>query len=189
VRQRQFSVSQPDHVYAADLTYVWTQEGWFYLAVVIDLCSRKVVGWSMSSRMKARLVGDAFKMALGHRRPQAGLIHHSDRGAQYASHAFRRVLGTHGVRGSMSRQGDCWDKAVVERFFGRLKQARVPWRHDQTRQEAQQDILQDIAMFYNRDRLHSTLGYSSPHDFEKQFGAMKKVASLGVSKTLTRSLS
>jgi transposase InsO family protein len=187
VRQRQFSVSHPDHVYAADLTSVWTQEGWFYLAVVIDLCSRKVVGWSMRARLQARLVCDAFKMALWHRRPQAGLIHHSDRGAQYASHAFRRVLGTHGVRGSMSRQGDCWDKAVVEHFFGRLKQDRVPWRHDQTRQEAQQDILQDIAMFYNRDRLHSTLGYSSPHDFEKQFGAREKVASLGVSKTLTRS--
>jgi transposase InsO family protein len=174
--QRQFSVSQPDHVYAADITYVWTQEGWLYLAVVIDLCSRKVVGWSMSARMKARLVCDAFKMALWQRRPQAGLIHHSDRGAQYASHAFRRLLGTNGVRGSMSRQGDCWDNAVVESFFGSLKQERVQWRHYQTRQEAQQDILQYIAMFYNRYRVHSTLGYISPHDFEKQFGAREKVA-------------
>jgi len=174
--QRQFSVSQPDQVYAADVTYVWTQEGWLYLAVVIDLCSRKVVGWSMSSRMKARLVCDAFKMAIWQRRPQAGLIHHSDRGAQYASHAFRRLLGANGVRGSMSRQGDCWDNAVVESFFGSLKQERVQWRNYQTRYEAQQDILHYISMFYNQYRLHSTLGYISPNDFEQQFVAMKKVA-------------
>lgn len=174
--QRQFAVSLPDHVYAADVTYVWTQEGWLYLAVVIDLWSRKVVGWSMSSRMKARLVCDAFNMALWQRRPQAGCIHHSDRGAQYASHTFRRLLRANGVRGSMSRQGDCWDNAVVESFFGSLKQERVQWRHYQTRYEAQQDILQYIAMFYNRYRLHSTLGYISPNDFEKQFVATKKVA-------------
>lgn len=174
--QRQFSVSQPDQVYAADVTYVWTQEGWLYLAVVIDLCSRKVVGWSMSSRMKARLVCDAFKMAIWQRRPQAGLIHHSDRGAQYASHAFRRLLGANGVRGSMSRQGDCWDNAVVESFFGSLKRERVQWRNYQTRYEAQQDILHYISMFYNQYRLHSTLGYISPNDFEQQFVAMKKVA-------------
>lgn len=172
--QRQFSVSQSDQVYAADVTYVWTQEGWLYLAVIIDLCSRKVVGWSMSSGMKARLVCDAFKMAIGQRRPQAGLIHHSDRGAQYASHAFRRLLGANGVRGSMSRQGDCWDNAVVESFLGSLKQERIQWRNYQTRYEAQQNILHYISMFYNRYRLHATLGYISPNDFEQQFVAMKK---------------
>ena len=130
----------------------------------------------MSSRRKARLGCDAFKMAIGQRRPQAGLIHHSDRGAQYASHAFRRLLGANGVRGSMSRQGNCWDNAVVESIFGSLKHERVQWRNYQTRYEAQQDILHYISMFYNQYRLHSTLGYISPNDFEQQFVVMKKVA-------------
>jgi transposase InsO family protein len=121
---RQFDVAQLDQVYAADITYVWTQEGWLYLAV----CSRKVVGWSMSSRMKAQLVCDALKMAIWQRRPQRGLIHHSDRGSQYASKAFRRLLKAHGIKGSMSRKGDCWDNAVVESFFGSLKQERVQWK-------------------------------------------------------------
>ncbi len=107
--KRQFNVPQTDQVYASDVTYIWTQEGWLYLAVVIDLCSRQVVGWSMSSRMKAQLVCDALKMAIWRRRPQAGLIHHSDRGSQYASKAFRRLLKAHGFKGSMSRKGDCWD--------------------------------------------------------------------------------
>jgi len=142
--QRQFSVSQADQVYAAVVTYVWTQEGWLSLTVVIDIYSRKIMGWSKSSRRKARLVCDAFKMVIGQRRPQAGLIHHSDRGSQYASHAFRRLLGANGVRGSMSRQGDYWDTAVVESFFGSLKQERVQWRNYQTRYEAQQDIRQYI---------------------------------------------
>ena len=104
--QRQFDVAQIDQVYAADITYIWTQEGWLYLAVVIDLCSRKVVGWSMSSRMKAQLVCDALKMAIWQRRPEAGLIHHSDRGSQYASKAFRQLLKAHGFKGSMSRKGE-----------------------------------------------------------------------------------
>ena len=137
--------------------------------------------------MKARLVCDAFKMALWQRGPPAGLIHRSDRGAPYASHTVRRLLGTNSVRGSMSRQGDGYDHAVAKSFFGSLKQDRVQWRHYQTRQEAQQDILQYIAMFYNRYRLHATLGYISPHDFEKQFGQGKKLLNRGVSKTLTRS--
>ena len=175
--QRQFDVPQIDQVYAADVTYIWTREGWLYLAVVIDLCSRKVVGWSMSSRMKAQLVCDALKMAIWRRRPKAGLIHHSDRGSQYASKAFRQLLEAHGFRGSMSRKGDCWDNAVVESFFGSLKQERVQWRSYQTRYEAQQDILDYISMFYNGYRLHSTLGYISPNDFEKQqLINMKKAA-------------
>ena len=175
--QRQFDVAQIDQVYAADITYIWTQEGWLYLAVVIDLCSRKVVGWSMSSRMKAQLVCDALKMAIWQRRPEAGLIHHSDRGTQYASKAFRQLLKVHGFKGSMSRKGDCWDNAVVESFFGSLKQDRVQWRSYQTRYHAQQDILDYISMFYNGYRLHSTLGYISPNDFEKQqLINMKKAA-------------
>ena len=173
---RQFDVEQIDQVYAADITYVWTAEGWLYLAVVIDLCSRKVVGWSMSSRMNAQLVCDALNMAIWRRRPPAGLIHHSDRGSQYASKVFRKLLKAHGFKGSMSRMGNCWDNAVVESFFGSLKQERVQWRNYQTRYEAQQDILQYISMFYNSQRLHSYLGYMSPNDFEQQLLQMNKVA-------------
>jgi transposase InsO family protein len=174
--QRQFDVPQPDQVYAADVTYVWTQEGWLYLAVVMELYSRKVVGWSMSSRMKAQLVCDALKMAIWQRRPKAGLIHHSDRGSQYASKAFRKLLRVNGFKGSMSRKGDCWDNAVVESFFGSLKQERVQWRNYQTRYEAQQDILHYISAWYNPYRLHSTLGYVSPDYYERQFSEMKNVA-------------
>ena len=173
---RQFDVPQTDQVFASDVTYIWTQEGWLYLAVVIDLCSRKVVGWSMSSRMKAQLVCDALTMAVWRRRPNAGLIHHSDRGSQYASKAFRRLLKARGFKGSMSRRGNCWDNAVVESFFGSLKQERVQWCSYQTRYEAQQDVLNYISMFYNRNRLHSYLGYVSPNDFEKQLVNMKDVA-------------
>ena len=174
--ERQFDVAQTNQVYAADVTYIWTQEGWLYLAVVIDLCSRKVVGWSMSSRMTAQLVCDAMKMAIWQRRPKKGLIHHSDRGSQYASKAFRKLLKAHGILGSMSRKGDCWDNAVVESFFGSLKQERVHWRHYQTRYEAQQDILNYISVFYNNYRLHSTLGYMSPSEYERQLTEMKKAS-------------
>ena len=174
--QRQFEVPQTDQVYAADVTYIWTQEGWLYLAVVIDLCSRQIVGWSMSSRMKAQLVCDALQMAIWRRRPDAGLIHHSDRGSQYASQAFRQLLKKHGIKGSMSRKGDCWDNAVVESFFGSLKQERVHWRNYQTRYEAQQDILNYISVFYNNYRLHSTLGYMSPDNYEKQLMKIKEAS-------------
>ncbi len=174
--QRQFDVPQPDQAYVADVTYIWTREGWLYLAVVIDLYSRKVVGWSMSNRMKAQLVCDALKMAIWQRRPRAGLIHHSDRGSQYASKAFRKLLRVNGFLGSMSRKGDCWDNAVAESFFGSLKQERVQWRNYQTRFEAQQDILHYIAMWYNPYRLHSTLGYVSPNDYEAQLLEMKKAS-------------
>ena len=173
---REFDVAQPDQVYASDITYVWTQEGWLYLAVVIDLCTRKIVGWSMSSRMKAKLVRDALQMAIWRRKPKAGLIHHSDRGSQYASKAFKRLLKAHGILGSMSRKGNCWDNAVVESFFGSLKQERVQWKNYQTRYEAQQDILEYISMFYNSRRLHSYLDYMSPNDFEAQLSEMKKAA-------------
>jgi len=173
---RQFDVDQTNQAYVADVTYIWTQEGWLYLAVVLDLCSRKVVGWSMSSRMKAQLVCDALQMAIWQRRPKAGLIHHSDRGSQYASKAFRRLLKSHGFLGSMSRKGDCWDNAVAESFFGSLKQERVQWRSYQTRYEAQQDVLDYITMFYNSRRLHSYLGYASPNEFEAQIPELKKVA-------------
>ena len=174
--QRQFEVAEVDQAYVADITYIWTQEGWLYLAVVIDLCSRKVVGWSMGSRMKAQLVCDALRMAIWQRRPKAGLIHHSDRGSQYASKAFSRLLKAHEFKGSMSRKGDCWDNAVAESFFGSLKQERVHWRNYQTRYEAQQDILNYISMFYNSYRLHSTLDYACPNDYGKQLREMGKAA-------------
>jgi len=176
VLNRQFDVAQTDQAYVADVTYIWTQEGWLYLAVVIDLCSRKVVGWSMSSRMKAQLVCDALRMAIWQRKPKAGLVHHSDRGSQYASKAFRKLLKSHSFQGSMSRKGNCWDNAVAESFFGSLKQERVQWRSYQTRYEAQQDVLDYITMFYNSRRLHSYLGYTSPNEFEAQRVEMKKVA-------------
>jgi putative transposase len=174
--QRQFVVPQPDQVYASDVTYIWTQEGWLYLAVVMDGCSRKIVGWSISSQMKAQLVCDALTMALFRRRFPKATIIHSDRGSQYASKAFRRLLKAHRFQGSMSRRGNCWDNAVVESFFGSLKQERVQWRSYQTRDEAQQDVLHDIAMFYNQSRLHSYLDYISPNDFESQLVNMKNVA-------------
>ena len=174
--KREFDVKQPNQVYAGDITYIWTQEGWLYLAVVIDLYSRKVVGWSMSSRMKAKMVCDALIMALWQRQPKEGLIHHSDRGSQYASKDFRRLLKAHGIKGSMSRKGDCWDNSVVESFFGTLKQERVHWQNYQTRYEAQQDILQYISIFYNSKRLHSYLDYMSPNNYEVQQLELKKVA-------------
>lgn len=177
ILNRQFVVDKANQAYAGDITYIWTQEGWLYLAVVIDLFSRKVVGWSMSSRMKASLACDALQMALWQRRPSKGLIIHSDRGVQYASKKYRTLLTAHGCIGSMSRKGDCWDNAVSESFFGRLKQERVMWRNYQTRFEAQQDILNYITMFYNSHRLHSFIGYKSPNQFEKeQFMKLKKVA-------------
>ena len=176
VLDRKFEVAQPDCVYVGDITYLWTQEGWLYLAVVIDLFSRKVVGWSIGSRMTAQLVCDALGMAIGQRKPQAGLIVHTDRGSQYASKAYRRLLKAHDCVGSMSRKGNCWDNAVAESFFGSLKQERVQWRNYQTRLEAQQDVMNYITMFYNSRRLHSYLGYISPNQYEAQALELKKVA-------------
>lgn len=162
VLNRQFHTDKPNKAYVSDITYIWTQEGWLYLAVVLDLFSRKVVGWSMGSRMKATLVCDALNMAIWQRKPPSGLIVHSDRGAQYASYQYRNLLKSKGYIGSMSREGDCWDNSVVESFFGSLKQERVQWRSYQTRWEAQQDILNYITMFYNSYRLHSYFGIFKP---------------------------
>ena len=168
VLNRQFNVAEIDRVYVSDITYIHTREGWLYLAVVIDLYSRKVVGWSTHKRMKAKLVCDALRMALWQRRPKPGLIHHSDRGSQYASDAFRQLIKDNKIIGSMSRKGNCWDNAVAESFFGSLKQERVQWYDYRTRNDARQDIVQYISMFYNSYRLHSTLDYVCPNDFEKQ---------------------
>lgn len=174
--KQNFKYDQPNRAWVGDITYIWTTEGWLYLAVVIDLYSRKVVGWSMSSRMKASLVCDALQMAIWQRNPGKGLIVHSDQGVQYASDNYRKLLNRHGLIGSMSKKGCCWDNAVAESFFGSLKQERVHWKNYDTRYDAQQDILSYITMWYNPYRLHSYLGYCSPSYFEMMNGYSKKVA-------------
>lgn len=169
---RQFAVSAPNRVWAGDITYLWTEEGWLYLAVVLDLYSRAVIGWAMGSRLTADLAAEALTMALWRRKPGRGLLHHSDRGVQYASLDYQRLLADAGVACSMSRKGNCWDNAVVESFFRTLKVERVYHRRYLTREEAKQDVFHWIEVFYNRQRRHSTLGYRSPAEFE----AMSKVA-------------
>jgi len=169
---RQFAVTAPNRVWAGDITYLWTDEGWLYLAVVLDLYSRAVIGWAMEPRLTADLATQALTMALQRRKPAKGLLHHSDRGVQYASGDYQRALAGAGIRCSMSRQGNCWDNAVVESFFGTLKKELI---HDQrypTREHAKQDVFEWIEVFYNRQRRHTTLGYRSPAEFE----AIMKVA-------------
>jgi transposase InsO family protein len=169
---RQFDVEKPDQVWAGDITYVWTAEGWLYVSVLLDLYARKVVGWAMSAHIDADLVRSALHMALGRRQPAAGLLHHSDRGSQYAGQAYQGLLAAQGIRCSMSRKGECLDNAVAERFFGSLKGERTAHRVYATRQEARVDIIEYIEMFYNSTRLHSYLGYCSPNEYE----ALHKVA-------------
>jgi len=166
VLARDFAAELPDRKWAADITYVPTGEGWLYLAAVLDLCSRKVVGWSMAEHMRTGLVSDALKMAVARRRPGEGLLHHSDRGSQYASDDYRHLLQSHGIDCSMSGKGDCWDNAVMESFFGTLKTELVNHEHYETREQARASIFEYIEVFYNRRRLHSSLGYVSPEQFE-----------------------
>lgn len=163
---REFSSAGLNQVWASDITYIWTLEGWLYLAAVLDLHSRMVVGWSMSKRIDRSLVLDALSMAVGRRNPGPGLIHHSDRGSQYASNDYQAALSKHDMLCSMSRKGDCWDNAVAESFFSTLKTERVHHRLYRSRAEARRDIFEYIEVFYNRVRLHSTLGYLSPAHFE-----------------------
>lgn len=165
---RQFQVATPNQAWVADITFLWTVEGWLYLAAVLDLYSRKVVGWSMAAHMCTVLVSNALCMALGRRQPERGLLHHSDRGCQYASLNYREQLHQQGIVMSMSRQGNCWDNAVMERFFGSLKSERTEGKIYLTREQAKADVVDYIEMFYNSQRLHSTLGYVSPVQFEKQ---------------------
>lgn len=170
---REFGTEAPDTAWAGDITYIWTAEGWLYLAVILDLFSRLVVGWALASRMTSKLVEDAFEMALWRRRPQPGLVFHSDRGSQYASFDFQQLLANSGITGSMSRKGDPYDNAMVESFFASLKSDRTSLRHYQCREDAKRDIVDYIEMFYNEERLHSSLNYVSPKDFEKQWLAMQ----------------
>ncbi len=172
---RQFTVDQTDRVYVGDITYIWTQEGWFYLAVVLDLFSRQVVGWSMNQRMTREWVKEALRMACWRRKPAPGVIFHSDRGSQYCSVGFQALITTYRMTSSMSRKGNCWYNVVAESFFGSLKNERVFFSRYKTREEARSDITDCIEMFYNSKRLYSHLGYLSPREFEKMM-AMKKVA-------------
>ena len=149
------------------MTYVPTAEGWLYLAVVLDLHSRRVVGWALDRRLDTSLVLSALRLALGRRQPPATLLHHSDRGSQYASRDYRAALAEHGVQASMSRAGNCYDNAPLESFFATLKVERIHPRRYQTRAEARQDIVAYIEGFYNPTRRHSALGYRSPLEFEQ----------------------
>lgn len=163
---RNFKVDEPNKVWVGDITYIWTDMGWLYLATVIDLFSRKVVGWSMSDRMKTSLVNDAMQMAIWQRKPPKGLIWHTDRGSQYASKSHRALLKQHRIEQSMSRKGDCWDNAVAESFFHTLKTELVFHERYKTREQAHASIFEYIEVFYNRKRRHSANNLMSPANFE-----------------------
>jgi putative transposase len=164
---QEFSVSRPDTVWAGDITYLWTREGWLYLAVLLDLCSRRVVGWSCSDRLTTPLVGSALEEALRQRRPAPGLLHHSDQGGQYTSIDYQAELAARSVEVSMSRRGNCYDNAVVESFFSTLKAELDGYGQYETREQAQTELFEYIEVFYNRQRQHSSLGYRSPAEFER----------------------
>ena len=170
---RNFEASAPDTAYCSDITYIWTNEGWLYLAVILDLFSRQVVGWSMSNRITKELVLNSLQIALWRRKPSAGLIFHSDRGSQYCSNDVQKMLKKNNMLSSMSRKGDCWDNSVSESFFGSLKTERLFDVRYSTRDEARKDVIDYIEMFYNSNRRHSYLGYLSPVDFEKQMSLKK----------------
>lgn len=174
--QRRFNPEAPNRLWSGDITYIATDEGWLYLAAVIDLFSRQVVGWSMQAHMQTSLVKDALTMAWFRRRPDAGLIFHSDRGSQYCSHEFQDALRIWEIRSSMSRKGNCWDNAPTESFWSRLKTASLYGRKFATRREAMDAVL-DWMAFYNHRRLHSTLGYLSPMQYEQRwYEAQRKKA-------------
>ena len=164
---RDFRADAANQVWVSDMTYIATDEGWLYLAVTMDLFSRKIVGWSMAPSMHADIVINALKMALNTRRPEPGLIHHSDRGSQYASEAFRSLLAERGVLASMSRKGNCYDNAAMESFFHSLKTELVSHEQYRSHSHARASLFDYIEAFYNRQRMHSTLGYLSPEDFER----------------------
>ena len=170
VLDRQFVADAPNQKWVADFTYIWTAEGWLYVAAVIDLFSRRVVGWSMSATMTAQLVADAMMMAIWRRGKPDALLHHSDQGSQYTSEQFQRLMQDNGVTCSMSRSGNCWDNAAMESFFSSLKIERVRRKVYRSRDQARADVFDYIERFYNPTRRHSTLGYVSPIDFERQAG-------------------
>lgn len=164
---RQFQASTPNEKWVSDITYVWTREGWLYLAVVMDLYSRRIIGWALARTQETTLVVAALQMAIGRRQPPAGILHHSDRGSQYASAQYQTVLQNHQFTVSMSGTGNCFDNAVMESFFGTLKAERISQQRHLTREHARQDIVSYIEGFYNATRRHSALGYRSPLEFEQ----------------------
>jgi putative transposase len=168
VLDRQFSAEAPNQKWVADFTYIWTAEGWLYVAAVIDLFSRRVVGWSMSATMAAQLVTDALMMAIWRRGKPDALLRHSDQGSQYTSEQFQRLMADNGVTCSMSRSGNVWDNAAMESFFSSLKTERIARKTYRTRNQAKAEVFDYIERFYNPTRRHSTLGYLSPIDFERQ---------------------
>lgn len=163
-----FTASSENKIWTGDITYLWTKEGWLYLAVVMDIYSRKIVGWSIDSSLSAELVIRALMMALVHRNPLRGIIFHSDRGSQYTSSSFRSILKDYGIVQSMSSTGNCYDNAITESFFHTLKTELTYWEKYQTRDEAKGSIFEYIEINYNRRRLHSSLGYLSPVEFEEK---------------------
>ena len=174
ILDRDFAPDGPNQSWCADITYIPTHEGWLYLAVVEDLFSRMIVGWSMDQTMESRLVVDALEMALARRRPEAGLLAHSDRGSQYASEHYQRILTAEGIVCSMSGVGQCWDNAPVESFFGRLKCELAPSEMFVTRDQARAEIFEYLEVFYNRVRLHSSLGFLSPEEFERTYNQKRR---------------
>lgn len=171
---RNFTAEAPDRVWLADLTYIWTAEGWLYLAAVLDICTRRVVGWAMADHLGHELALAALDMAIARQRPLPGLIHHADRGVQFAAHRYRARLLAHGMLCSMSRKGDCWDNAPMESFFATLKGELVEEADYQTRDQARADVFHYIEGFYNKRRLHSALGYITP---EQKAAAFQSAAS------------
>ena len=171
ILNREFKAASPNKAWVGDVTFIPTRKGWLYLSVLLDLYSRKVVGWSMGNRNNSTLVKDCLEMAIEHRRPPQGLVHHTDRGSTYTAEQYRSVLTDNGMISSMSRKGNCWDNAVSESFFANLKNELTYWEVYQNRDQARADIFRYIEIFYNRQRLHQTLNYVSPAEIE-----MMKVA-------------
>lgn len=170
VLDRQFKASKPNQFWVTDITYIPTNEGWLYLASVMDLYSRKIVGWAMDKTMTKELVIAALKMAYKRQKPGKGVIHHSDRGVQYASNEYQKLLKNYNMIGSMSRKGNCYDNACIESFHGILKRELVYQTRYKTREDAKKSLFEYIEFFYNSKRIHSTLGYFTPNEFERMYG-------------------
>jgi transposase InsO family protein len=176
VLEQDFTTMAPNKVWVTDITSIWTSEGWLYLAAILDLFSRRVVGWATSGNVDRHLALAALAMALGDRRPHPGLVHHSDRGSTYASGDYRKALDTHGLECSMSRKGDCWDNAVAESFFASLKREVEEIDRVESRAQGHALIAEYIERFYNLQRRHSTIAYKSPVEFELMYQAQSKAA-------------
>lgn len=176
ILNQEFKASSPNQIWVTDITYIKTKEGWLYLASIIDLYSKKIVGWALDKRMTTDLVISALEQAVNKEKPNRGLIHHSDRGVQYASYAYREELEKYGMLQSMSRKGNCYDNACAESFFSTLKIELIHTKEYETRKEAKSDIVRYIELFYNSKRLHSSIGYKTPNNFENEYYLKEKVA-------------